>query len=118
MAAAKALIPLADANAQEAEAQGALTDAVVEAFHETGLWGIWVPRSLGGGELEPVPSLEVIEHLSPVGATLSPAPASTQAPLAAAPAAPVCPGGVLPPHVPLRVRVGPRGVRPARLRAP
>ena len=31
---------------------------------------------------------EVIEHLSPVGATLSPAPASTQAPAAAAPADP------------------------------
>jgi alkylation response protein AidB-like acyl-CoA dehydrogenase len=64
VAAAKALIPLADANAQEAEAQGALTDAVVEAFHETGLWGIWVPRSLGGAELDPVPSLEIIEALS------------------------------------------------------
>jgi alkylation response protein AidB-like acyl-CoA dehydrogenase len=62
--AARGLIPIADADAARAEAQGALTDAVVEALHETGLWGMWVPRSLGGGELEPVPSLAVIEHLS------------------------------------------------------
>ena len=64
VAAAKGLIPLADAHAAEAEAKGALTDEVVEALHETGLWGIWVPRSLGGAELDPVPSLEIIEHLS------------------------------------------------------
>src|SRR6266851_6088317 len=38
--------------------------------------------------------------------------------LADAPAAAVRQGRVLPSHVPLRVRVGPRGVRPARLRAP
>jgi alkylation response protein AidB-like acyl-CoA dehydrogenase len=64
VAAAKGLIPLFDANAATAEAQGALTDDVVEAFHDTGLWAMWVPRVLGGGELEPVPSLEVLEHVS------------------------------------------------------
>ena len=64
VAAAKGLIELADAHAADAEAKGALTDELVEAFHETGLWGIWVPRSLGGAELDPVPSIEVIEHLS------------------------------------------------------
>src|ERR1700681_2467710 len=64
VASARGLSELADSDAVEAEAQGALTDAVVEALHETGLWAMWVPRALGGGELEPVPSLEVIEHLS------------------------------------------------------
>ena len=64
VAAAKDLVPLVDANAAAAEAQGALTEDVVEALHETGLWAMWVPRELGGGELEPVPSLEVLEALS------------------------------------------------------
>jgi alkylation response protein AidB-like acyl-CoA dehydrogenase len=61
---AKGMIALADQHAEAAEARGALADEVVEALHETGIWAMWVPRSLGGGELEPVPSLEVIEHLS------------------------------------------------------
>jgi alkylation response protein AidB-like acyl-CoA dehydrogenase len=64
VALAKGLIPLADAHAEAAEARGALADEVVEALHAAGLWAIWVPRSLGGGELAPIPSLEVIEHLS------------------------------------------------------
>jgi len=64
VAAAKGLIALADAHAEAAEERGALTEEVVEALHATGLWAIWVPRSLGGGELAPIASLEVIEHLS------------------------------------------------------
>jgi indole-3-acetate monooxygenase len=64
VAAARGLSPLADARAADAEARGALTDDVVEALHDTGLWAMWVPRSLGGSELEPVPSLEVVEQLS------------------------------------------------------
>jgi alkylation response protein AidB-like acyl-CoA dehydrogenase len=63
-ASAKAMIALADEHAEAAEARGALAEEVVEALHESGIWAMWVPRSLGGGELEPVPSLEVIEHLS------------------------------------------------------
>ncbi len=62
--AARELSALADAGAVAAEAQGALADDVVEALHETGLWAMWVPRELGGAELEPVPSLEVLEHIS------------------------------------------------------
>jgi alkylation response protein AidB-like acyl-CoA dehydrogenase len=64
VALAKGLIPLADEHAEAAEERGALADEVVEALHATGLWAIWVPRPLGGAELAPVPSLEVIEHLS------------------------------------------------------
>ena len=64
VALAKGLIPLADAHAEAAEKRGALAEEVVEALHTTGLWAIWVPHSLGGGELAPIPSLEVIEHLS------------------------------------------------------
>jgi alkylation response protein AidB-like acyl-CoA dehydrogenase len=61
---AKDLIPLVDAHAEEGERRGVLTDEVVDALHDTGLWAMWVPRELGGGELEPVPSLEVLEHIS------------------------------------------------------
>src|SRR6185503_6592182 len=45
-------------------------------------------------------------------------PAVEDVHLATASAAAVRPGRVLPSDVPLRVAVGPRGVRPARLRAP
>lgn len=62
--AAKALIPLVDEHAAEGERRGALADEVDDAFHESGLWAMWVPEVLGGGELEPVPSLEVLEHIS------------------------------------------------------
>jgi len=61
---AKGLIGLVDEHAQEGEARGALADEVVDAFHDTGLWAMWVPRELGGGELDPVPSLEVLEAVS------------------------------------------------------
>jgi alkylation response protein AidB-like acyl-CoA dehydrogenase len=61
---AKEVAKLADERQFEAEAQGRLTDDVVEALHDSGLWGIWVPRSLGGAELDVVPSLEVVESLS------------------------------------------------------
>jgi indole-3-acetate monooxygenase len=62
--AAKGLIPLVDQDAAEGEQRGALTDAVDDAFHDTGLWAMWVPEVLSGAELEPVPSLEVLEHVS------------------------------------------------------
>jgi alkylation response protein AidB-like acyl-CoA dehydrogenase len=61
---AKGLIPLVDEHADEGERRGALADVVADAFHDAGLWGMWVPGVLGGGELEPVPSLEVLEHIS------------------------------------------------------
>jgi alkylation response protein AidB-like acyl-CoA dehydrogenase len=61
---AKSLVPLVNEHAQAAEEKGALTDEVVEEFHRNGLFGMWVPRSLGGSELGPVQSLEVIEWLS------------------------------------------------------
>jgi alkylation response protein AidB-like acyl-CoA dehydrogenase len=62
--AAKSLIPLVDQHAAEGEQRGALADEVDDAFHETGLWSMWVPEVLGGAELEPVPSLEVLESVS------------------------------------------------------
>jgi alkylation response protein AidB-like acyl-CoA dehydrogenase len=64
VAAARELIAMADAGAAAAEARGSLGEDLVDAFHATGLWAMWTPRECGGSELEPVPSLEVLEHIS------------------------------------------------------
>jgi len=56
---------LADRHADWGDAHGRLADPVVEALHREGLFGLWVPRSIrGGAELDPVASIEVIEHLA------------------------------------------------------
>lgn len=64
VAAAKDVSALASSSAAEAEAQGRLTDELVDAFHASGLWAMWMPTELGGSELEPIASLEVLEHIS------------------------------------------------------
>jgi indole-3-acetate monooxygenase len=61
---ARALVPLANDNAEFADTEGRLADAVVARLHHDGLFGMWVPKVLGGSELDPVHSLEVIENLS------------------------------------------------------
>ena len=55
---------LAASEAAAAEAQGQLTETVVDALHDEGLWALWVPASVGGAELDVVSSLEVVESLS------------------------------------------------------
>ena len=56
---------IADQHAQIGDHQGQLADAVVDAFHHEGLFGMWVPRSVpGGSELDPLSSLLVIENVS------------------------------------------------------
>jgi alkylation response protein AidB-like acyl-CoA dehydrogenase len=59
-----ALQSLITAEAEAAEAQGRLTDAVVDALHASGAFGMWAPRSYGGLELRPTRSLDVIAALS------------------------------------------------------
>jgi alkylation response protein AidB-like acyl-CoA dehydrogenase len=61
---AEGLTELIDEHAAAGEAQGALTDEVVDALHEAGIFGLWVPRELGGSEASPRESLEVLERLS------------------------------------------------------
>ena len=61
---ARALFPLLDEQAATGDAQGRLTDDVVEALHRDRFWGMWVPRPIGGSELDPVSSLEAIEELA------------------------------------------------------
>ena len=57
---AKALVPLIDENAEYADEHGELAPAVVEAFHRDGLFTMWVPEKLGGSELGPLESLDVL----------------------------------------------------------
>src|SRR4029450_1358461 len=62
---AKAVATLADKHAEFGDEKGQLAEPVVEALHREGLYGMWVPRSVrDGAELDPVPSIGVIEKLS------------------------------------------------------
>jgi len=61
---AKALVPLLDAEAEYADEHGELSPAAVDALHREGLFKLWVPEKLGGAELDPVHSLEVLQNLS------------------------------------------------------
>jgi alkylation response protein AidB-like acyl-CoA dehydrogenase len=56
---------VADAHAAWGDEHGRLADAVVDALHREGLYGMWVPRSVrGGSELDVLSSLRVIEAVS------------------------------------------------------
>ena len=55
---------LAAQHADHADREGRLADPVVDAFHREGLYAMWVPRALGGHELDPLRSLEVIERVA------------------------------------------------------
>ena len=57
---AKSLVPLLDQHAQWTDEHGRLHDDVVDAFHREGMFLMWVPKELGGFELNPVESLDVL----------------------------------------------------------
>jgi indole-3-acetate monooxygenase len=61
---AKRLVPLIDENADYADEHGQLAPAVIEAFHRDGMFTMWVPKELGGSELNPLDSLEVLSITS------------------------------------------------------
>ncbi|GAA3670445.1 acyl-CoA dehydrogenase family protein [Nonomuraea antimicrobica] len=61
---ARDLRPLIEREAGAAEAQGMLTTPVVDALHEAGLFGVWVPEPLGGAESSPRELLDVFAELS------------------------------------------------------
>ncbi|WP_028921343.1 acyl-CoA dehydrogenase family protein [Pseudonocardia acaciae] len=61
---ARGLHGILDGQAEDSERLGRLTDDIDAAFHERGLYGMWVPRCLGGAELDPLSSLEVVEAVS------------------------------------------------------
>jgi alkylation response protein AidB-like acyl-CoA dehydrogenase len=62
--AARALTALVEAEAEAAELGGTITDPVVEALHDAGLFGLMVPRELGGAEADIATCLEVFEILA------------------------------------------------------
>ena len=61
---ASAVGTIASEHAAWGDEHGRLADAVVNALHDEGLFGMWVPRALGGSELDPVESLRVIENVA------------------------------------------------------
>ena len=58
------MLPLLDQNQQHSDEAGELAPDVVDAFHRDGMFLMWVPRALGGSELGPLDSLEVLEITS------------------------------------------------------
>jgi alkylation response protein AidB-like acyl-CoA dehydrogenase len=58
------LAPLIRQHADYADANGTLAPEVIEAFHDAGLFGMWVPEVLGGAELDPLSVLELTEQIS------------------------------------------------------
>lgn len=61
---AKVVGALASEHAEYGDVHGRLAEPVVEALHREGLFGMWVPRAVGGAELDPLSSLRVIENLA------------------------------------------------------
>src|SRR5688572_13533024 len=61
---AKVVGSIANEHAEWGDRHGRLADPVVDALHREGLYGMWVPRSLGGAELDPIQSLQVIEQVA------------------------------------------------------
>ncbi|HUV10023.1 MAG TPA: acyl-CoA dehydrogenase family protein [Acidimicrobiia bacterium] len=64
VAAARALAPLIESEADAAELAGTMTVPVVQALHEAGLFGLMIPTALGGSEASILAVLEVFEELS------------------------------------------------------
>lgn len=64
LAKARRLRPLIDRMGAANEELGALTGEVVDALHEGGFFAMWMPDAMGGTELRPTPSLDVLEEIS------------------------------------------------------
>lgn len=62
--AARKLEPLVASLRGRLDRERRLPDELVEAIGDAGLFGMWLPRALGGPELPPLPFLAVIEELS------------------------------------------------------
>ncbi len=64
LAAARGLAPLVDTLRDRFDSDRTLPPALVDAMHAADLFRMWVPRALGGAELDPLSFLTVIEELS------------------------------------------------------
>ena len=58
------LEPLLREHSATAERERRLPDAVAQALHGAALFAMWIPRSLGGLELDPMTTFAVLEELS------------------------------------------------------
>jgi len=61
---ADALVPLIEKRAEEAEKLGHMTDDVVQALRESGLYTMLFPKAVGGPELSHFDCMQIIEKLS------------------------------------------------------
>jgi alkylation response protein AidB-like acyl-CoA dehydrogenase len=66
LAAVHALAPRLRAASADVEAARSLPEPLVQALADAGLYRLYLPRSLGGGELDPLTYFEVIEALARV----------------------------------------------------
>jgi len=64
LAAARGLAPLVDGLRDRFDLDRSLPPVLVDAMHAAGLFRMWVPRDLGGAELDPLSFLTVIEELA------------------------------------------------------
>ncbi|GAA5083743.1 alkylation response protein AidB-like acyl-CoA dehydrogenase [Thermocatellispora tengchongensis] len=64
VARARALEEVIAGEARAAEERGRLTDGVVEALHDAGIFGMWLPAPLGGAELSPGELIDVLAAVS------------------------------------------------------
>jgi len=64
--AARGLAELVDAEADEAERTGTMTPAVVDALRQTGLFWAMVPVELGGGGVDVLTAMAIIEEITRV----------------------------------------------------
>ena len=61
---AAALAPLVQASAEESERLRRLPVPLVEAMAQAGLFRLWMPRTIGGAEADPMTLVRVVEEIS------------------------------------------------------
>ena len=66
LAAVESLAPQFREAAQEIEAKRTLPEPLVQAMVDAGLYRLFLPRSLGGGEIDPLTYFDVIEALAQI----------------------------------------------------
>jgi alkylation response protein AidB-like acyl-CoA dehydrogenase len=64
LAAARAIAPVVEAGVRDAERAGTLPAATVAALRGCGVFGMLLPRELGGLEADPVTAIEVLEEIT------------------------------------------------------
>jgi indole-3-acetate monooxygenase len=62
--AVKSIEPILREHAQESEERSRLAKPVVEAMRQARLFAMWIPKSLGGLELDPMSAFRVVEEVS------------------------------------------------------